>query len=264
MEHGPCARADPPAGGERRPRPRRQARGGAPRRDRAGRARPPPDRGRAGRRQDHARRGAGALHRRGLPAHPVHLRHAAVRYPRRFGLAARAQRVRLQAGAPLHQHRAGRRDQSYDAEDAIEPSGGDERNAGVARPLDLSAAAALHGPRHAEPAGVRGDAPVARIPARPVSRADPDRVSSARRREDDPARRRRAVGGRALPGARRRGGAPPPGGGRARARRGADPRLRDGARGGHALVPAPAAGCEPARRPCAAPRRARLGARRRP
>src|SRR3989442_4008141 len=125
---------------------------------------------------------------------------------------------------------------------------------GVARPLDLSVAAALHGPRHAESAGIRGDAPVARIPARPVSLETPDRLPRSRRREDDPARRRRAVRGRARRGARRRGRAPPPGGGRARARGGADPGLHARRRLGDALVPAALAGLDPARRSLSAHR----------
>ncbi len=90
--------------------------------------------------------------------------------------------VRVHARADLRQHRAGRRDQPHAAAHAERPAGGDERPPGDDRRPDQSAAAAVHGDRHAEPVRVRGHVSAAGKPARSIPAADCRGLSRSGRR----------------------------------------------------------------------------------
>ena len=78
------------------------------------------------------------------------------------------ERVRVPARPDLRQHRPRRRDQPGVAEDAVGAARGDGGAPGHRRRHDLSARAAVHGDRHAEPDRPRGHLPAAREPARPL------------------------------------------------------------------------------------------------
>ena len=85
----------------------------------------------------------------------------------------------VQPRPDLRQHRAGRRDQPGHAAHAERPAGVDERAAGVGRRPDASAAAAVHGHRHAEPGRVRGHLSLARKPARSLPASHSAGLSAA-------------------------------------------------------------------------------------
>ena len=117
--YGPgCVGGDPPGG--RRPGPghRPPAGGAAVRGPRAAR-------GRAGHRQDAARAVLRGRPVAALQAHPVHARPDAGRRARHEPLRLRAQPVRAEPRARLHEHPARRRDQPHAAQDAGRAARGD-------------------------------------------------------------------------------------------------------------------------------------------
>ena len=81
---------------------------------------------------------------------------------------ARRQAVRVPEGSDLRAHRARRRDQPRDAEDAVGAARGDERRLGHGREADLQAREAVLRARDAEPARDGGHVSAARSAARSV------------------------------------------------------------------------------------------------
>ena len=95
------------------------------------------------------------------------------------------QRLLADAGADLHRHPAGRRNQPHAAQDPGRAAAGDERTRGDHRRRDPSAWRRLHGRGDAKPDRAAGDLSAARSAARPLSVQDRHRLSPARRRARD-------------------------------------------------------------------------------
>ena len=179
--------------------------------------RPPPRQHRAGRARqaggDLARprrpRGAGARPARGRPGHgedcarprdraddrrrhrqpdPVHARSPADRRHGSLGLRPEDARVRVPAGPDLREHRARRRDQPRDAEDAVGAPRGDGRAPGHRRRRHARAAVAVHRHRHREPDRAGGDVPAPGGAARPLRAARVARLPRRGARDRDRAR----------------------------------------------------------------------------
>ena len=164
-----------------------------------------------GRRQDGAREGARAVARADVPPRPVHARPPPGRRDGRQRLRPAERRVPLPGRPGVRQRPARRRDQPGVAEDAVGAARGDAGDAGDGRRHDARPRAAVPRDRDPEPRRVRGDVPAARGAARPLRRADDDRLSAARRRgadarraDDVAAARPPAAGRRATPSSSRR------------------------------------------------------------
>ena len=89
-------------------------------------------------------------------------------------------------GRHLRQHRAGRRDQPRQPQDAVRAAGVHGGAPGHRGHRDLPAGHAVHGHRHAEPHRARGDLSPARGAARPVHDAAVDRLPDRRDRGRHP------------------------------------------------------------------------------
>ena len=169
-------------------------------------------RGAARRGQDAGGQRAFAGARAGLPARPVHARHAALRRHGDDDAARRRARVPPRAG--VHERPAGRRDQPHSAEDPGGAARGDAGAPGHGRRRVTPVAGAVPGRGHAEPDRVRGHLSAAGGAARPLPLPHRRRLSRRGGRASDPAarpsrraralarpdrarrRRRRPVGGR--------------------------------------------------------------------
>ena len=113
--------------------------------------------------------------------HPVHARPDAVRRHRLVDLEPARRRLRLPAGADLHQPAARRRDQPRPTEDAGGAARGDAGAAGDDRGHHARARAPVPRARDPEPDRVRGHLPAARRPSSTASCSGPGSATRAPR-----------------------------------------------------------------------------------
>ena len=155
--------------------------------------------------QDLARAGDGPVGRRLEQPRAVHARPAAGRHHGRHRLRPAQRCVRVPSRSGLREHRARRRDQPREPEDAVRPARGHGGGPGHRRRADAPGGASVHGHRDPEPRGAGRHLPPARGAARPVPDAHLDRVPRPRVHDPDPRGRRPA---RARPARRRRSSTP--------------------------------------------------------